>query len=252
MRNRFHIRNVLAAVVLTGTAFGMSGAHAVGVTIDGNLTDLIAATATPPGASGIDAIDSGGTGYDITETYAHYDSGTDTFFVGFRVAGDIGTAGGNEGTFNVFCNSSGDGLSGNAGVFDGCEQYGVGIDIGGNNAGPQEFDLRLTGDSIKDSASGTEAEASLTNPFGASFDYIVAETLNDGIEFSITGLGYDPSVGADIYFFASAVNGNFGQDDAVLTLQAVPVPAAVWLFGSGLMGLAGFARRGTWCNRPDQ
>ena len=26
-------------------------------------------------------------------------------------------------------------------------------------------------------------------------------------------------------------------------LQAVPVPAAIWLFGSGLIGLFGFARR---------
>jgi hypothetical protein len=29
----------------------------------------------------------------------------------------------------------------------------------------------------------------------------------------------------------------------VETTSAVPVPAAVWLFGSGLMGLAGLARR---------
>ena len=29
----------------------------------------------------------------------------------------------------------------------------------------------------------------------------------------------------------------------VTTVSAVPVPAAVWLFGSGLIGLAGFARR---------
>ena len=29
------------------------------------------------------------------------------------------------------------------------------------------------------------------------------------------------------------------------TLNAVPVPAAVWLFGSGLIGLAGIARRST-------
>jgi hypothetical protein len=28
-----------------------------------------------------------------------------------------------------------------------------------------------------------------------------------------------------------------------VTTQAVPVPAAVWLFGSGLLGLIGVARR---------
>jgi hypothetical protein len=31
--------------------------------------------------------------------------------------------------------------------------------------------------------------------------------------------------------------------DACPTVAAVPVPAAVWLFGSGLLGLVGIARR---------
>lgn len=39
----------------------------------------------------------------------------------------------------------------------------------------------------------------------------------------------------------------YGSDSQVIfdnmTLNAVPVPAAIWLFGSGLIGLAGFARR---------
>jgi len=30
---------------------------------------------------------------------------------------------------------------------------------------------------------------------------------------------------------------------AIADLSAVPVPAAVWLFGSGLLGLVGVARR---------
>jgi len=34
-----------------------------------------------------------------------------------------------------------------------------------------------------------------------------------------------------------------GNSMHVTSVSAVPVPAAVWLFGSGLIGLAGFAKR---------
>jgi len=37
--------------------------------------------------------------------------------------------------------------------------------------------------------------------------------------------------------------GSIFWDDASLEVSAVPVPAAVWLFGSGLLGLVGVARR---------
>ena len=39
---------------------------------------------------------------------------------------------------------------------------------------------------------------------------------------------------------ATSATASFDYD---LQLTAVPVPAAVWLFGSGLIGLVGFARR---------
>jgi hypothetical protein len=38
-------------------------------------------------------------------------------------------------------------------------------------------------------------------------------------------------------------NGPFPGFNAAFNLQAVPVPAAVWLLGSGLVGLVGVARR---------
>ncbi|MDX2506099.1 MAG: VPLPA-CTERM sorting domain-containing protein [Gammaproteobacteria bacterium] len=37
--------------------------------------------------------------------------------------------------------------------------------------------------------------------------------------------------------------GSIFWDDASLEVSAIPVPAAVWLFGSGLLGLVGVARR---------
>ncbi len=37
--------------------------------------------------------------------------------------------------------------------------------------------------------------------------------------------------------------GTMGAIPVSLNISAVPVPAAVWLFGSGLLGLVGVARR---------
>lgn len=58
------------------------------------------------------------------------------------------------------------------------------------------------------------------------------------------GIGGDPMTSAAF----SAFNANFDIlsvhfDSFVPTPSAVPVPAAVWLFGSGLLGLVGIARR---------
>lgn len=47
---------------------------------------------------------------------------------------------------------------------------------------------------------------------------------------------------ANLFFSENLFSAN--EDiDAVSVVSAVPVPAAVWLFGSGLIGLAGFSRR---------
>ena len=59
---------------------------------------------------------------------------------------------------------------------------------------------------------------------------------------------YDASTGAFTAEWHSAITdgsfrGNLGQWTITGQVSAVPVPAAVWLFGSGLIGLAGFARR---------
>ena len=50
------------------------------------------------------------------------------------------------------------------------------------------------------------------------------------------------SLGANSYQVSFNNAGTVVQVD-VSIVQAVPVPAAVWLFGSGLLGLAGIARR---------
>ena len=54
----------------------------------------------------------------------------------------------------------------------------------------------------------------------------------------------DVSSGAGTAFFVSFKNPAGDQIVGVdMTLSQVPVPAAVWLFGSGLLGLVGVARR---------
>ena len=58
----------------------------------------------------------------------------------------------------------------------------------------------------------------------------------------LRALEVDPTTPFDFFGFSvESVNGTVISTDIVNT--AVPVPAAVWLFGSGLLGLVGVARR---------
>jgi hypothetical protein len=79
---------------------------------------------------------------------------------------------------------------------------------------------------------------------------------NDGklIGFNTTGIVCDPVISAwvgfcttdEVVYFSldnvfSGTDGDFSSSGMAYT--SVPLPAAVWLFGSGLLGLAGIARR---------
>lgn len=58
----------------------------------------------------------------------------------------------------------------------------------------------------------------------------------------LTALGVPTNTPFDFFGFSiESVNGSVVSTDIINT--AVPVPAAVWLFGSGLLGLVGIARR---------
>jgi len=57
------------------------------------------------------------------------------------------------------------------------------------------------------------------------------------VEGGFSGLGSSFAPGADL------LGQNFSTSGGIAKIGAVPVPAAVWLFGSGLLGLAGIARR---------
>lgn len=66
----------------------------------------------------------------------------------------------------------------------------------------------------------------------------IASSANPG--FIING-GISDSVDKDLILETTFVEGSW--DPQSFTITAVPVPAAVWLFGSGLIFLAGFTRR---------
>ena len=74
----------------------------------------------------------------------------------------------------------------------------------------------------------------LTTLFGDIMNYATGDTFLVG-QATITDPN-SPLVGVRVTL---GLNGN----DPVLQASVVPVPAAVWLFGSGLIGLIGMARR---------
>jgi hypothetical protein len=67
--------------------------------------------------------------------------------------------------------------------------------------------------------------------------FVYSTTLGPDVSGGIT-LQLKSSCGA-----ASSCNADIYFDSASLDVSAVPVPAAAWLFGSGLLGLVGVARR---------
>ncbi len=109
--------------------------------------------------------------------------------------------------------------------------------------------LAITAGSFSfDQSMDSALNASITFNNGVMYDF------NFGALFGVNGAPEDfDSVGLNILASRSVTTGKGGNAvttnyvlaahwDAA-TLTAVPVPAAVWLFGSGLLGLAGVARR---------
>lgn len=82
-----------------------------------------------------------------------------------------------------------------------------------------------------------------SNPFGTTgLTYLThsenVDTLNSLVFNAIAGQEYSIYAGG-----AGVGTWSTNVSDYALTVQAVPVPAAVWFFGSALAGLVGFGRR---------
>lgn len=54
---------------------------------------------------------------------------------------------------------------------------------------------------------------------------------------------FDPDVIGEYQFAIQVSSDGLNVETVAMEVQTVPVPAAVWLFGSGLLGLVGIARR---------
>jgi hypothetical protein len=74
------------------------------------------------------------------------------------------------------------------------------------------------------------------------------EFASDWTLMELSGIAPENTASAQILLLhiltdGTPASGSIFWDDASLSVSAVPVPAAVWLFGSGLLGLVGVARR---------
>jgi len=116
------------------------------------------------------------------------------------------------------------------------------VEIAGTGAG--EYDvLNVTGTANLGgglNVSFFDAGGGLYNAgLGDTFDILFAENING--EFDLLSLApLDSGLKWDINYLADAL----GSLDVVrLSVSAVPLPGAVWLFGTGLVGLIGVGRR---------
>jgi hypothetical protein len=101
--------------------------------------------------------------------------------------------------------------------------------FGGTTTGSVDFNF------LYDAGNGEFGGTSFFNP-GAASGGAFSGSSTDAV---IAGSPYSLTILAQISHSAGA--GQISSFDAHLV--PVPVPAAVWLFGSGLLGLAGIARR---------
>lgn len=240
------------ATLATAIALSLSSIPAQAVTVDGNLADLITAVGSSAinTASATDPLGSSeGTesnnGFDISNVYAFYDQPTDILYLGLSVYGTVGdsqpvgSTATNEGVATAGVGSN------NRTVFDANETYGIRLFSGTTISDPLLLAFNVLG-----ANNGTDSLTSVTNNYSLTITRSVSEA-NDGVEFSIYGLytnGAFLSAPSDLLIRFSAgssdtnATSSAAEDAHLLQMQVVPVPAAAWLFGSGLVGLCAVAR----------
>jgi hypothetical protein len=118
----------------------------------------------------------------------------------------------------------------------------VGVGTGGATAAHFHSDSH-TGDIEIDLADGTNAD-------GSAYDATIFQNAIGDETGAFIGTGtlsaaqVTDLLAGNMYVNIHSTNFSTGElHGQILEAQVVPVPAAVWLFGSGLLGLIGIARR---------
>lgn len=246
------------ATIATAIALSLSSIPAHASFIDGSLADLAAevaaapynaASATDPQGSGDTPTTENNNGFDIRNVYAFYEQQTSVLYLGMNFYGTVGdsravtdTTSTNEylsSCATTYCNRS---------VFDANETYAIQLFAGTTMTSPVLLSFYVTG-----ANNGTDTLTVVSSVSGLSIARAISEA-NNGVEFSITGLDphlapYGFSNPAELLIRFSAGSGDpnpvssGAEDSHLLQMQVVPVPAAAWLFGSGLVGLIAAARK---------
>lgn len=73
------------------------------------------------------------------------------------------------------------------------------------------------------------------------FSYLASDIA--GLLVAPTYAAFDPNALGEYNFGIQVSQSGWGVENVRMDVQVVPVPAAVWLFGSGLLGMVGIARR---------
>ncbi len=258
--------------ILMTAAMSIGTANAAAVVVDGDLTDLILKSSNPytggsaadwdaaDGDTGIDPYGRAGTeggenaGFDIDQMYSYFSIVDDTLYVGFTVNGGVlGDGCGTTIGSGIQCNGAF--FPGNINsVFDLSESILMQLDIGTAD-GVWEAQRSINGDSGAGIGPDT-INAGLEIDGGGQLviNHAVADNNNSGgsVEFSISNLlgsGILPyfsetnPIDIHVRFVSGSATNALGEDAGYLTSTLVPVPAAVWLFGSALLGLMGLRQR---------
>lgn len=99
---------------------------------------------------------------------------------------------------------------------------------------------------VRDTSGGSTASraaafsAGVDNPFGSDLQFIAASDPEAGL--STVSLFFSAPTASHYTVLIGGVGGTAGAYTAIVETAVVPVPAAVWLFGSALAGVVGLRR----------